>query len=75
MVSMATNYMILKNGVSPTKQIISRVLLILEHLTWYKIKALTQAFPPMVRYVNHLIFIFMNINESHKNEVNIIKTP
>ena len=31
MVSMATPYMILKNGGSPTKSIISRVLLTLEH--------------------------------------------
>ena len=73
MVSMATRYMILKNEGSPSKTIISRVLIILAHLTWYKIKALTQAFPHMVLYVNNLICIFMNINENLKNEVKTIK--
>ena len=53
--SAITPYMILKNGCRPTKSILSRVLLILEHLTWCQNKALTQAFLSIVRYVNHLI--------------------
>ena len=69
MVSMATRYMILKTGGRPTKSLVSRVLLLLEHKTWYQIKAKTQTFHPMVRYVNYLICIFMNINENLKNEV------
>ena len=73
MVSMATRYMILKTGGRPTKSIVSRVLLFLEHKTWYQIKAKTQTFLPMVRYVNYPICIFMNINENLKNEVKIIK--
>ena len=34
-----TRYMILKNGGQPTKSIVYRVLLILEHFTWFRIKA------------------------------------
>ena len=75
MVSMATHYMILKNGGNPTKSLVSTVLLIIEHRTLYQIKVLTQAFCHMVRFVNYLICIFMNINENLKNEVKIIKTP
>ena len=58
--------LILKTGGRPTKYIVSRVLLFLEHKTWYQIKAKTQDFFPMVRYVNYLICIFMNINENLK---------
>ena len=39
MVSMVTRYMILKNGGNPTKALVSTVLLIIEHQTWYQIKA------------------------------------
>ena len=39
MVSIATRYMILNNVGRPTKSILTRVLLIIEHLTWYQIKA------------------------------------
>ena len=73
MVSMATRYMILKTVGRPTKSIVSSVLLILEHKTWYQIKAKTKTFLPVVRYVNYLVYIFMNINENLKNEVKIIK--
>ena len=69
MVSMATLYMIHKNGGMLTKSIVSRVLLILEHTTWYQIEALTHAVLPVVKYVNHLICIFMIINESMKKEL------
>ena len=64
MVSMATRYMILKTGDSPKKSIVSSVLLFLEHKTWYQIEAKTKTLLPMVRYVNYLICIFMNINEN-----------
>ena len=73
MVSMATCYMIPKSWGRPTKSIVSSVLLFLEHKTWYQIKAKTKTFLPMVRYVNYLICIFININENLKNEVKIIK--
>ena len=69
MVPMATLYMILKNGGRLTKSIVSRVVLILEHLPWYQIEAWTQDVLLVVRYVNHLICIFMIINESMKNEL------
>ena len=65
MVSMATRYMILKTVDRPTKSIVSRVLLLLEHKTWYQIKAKTQTFLPMVRILMKTL----------KNEVKIIKTP
>ena len=44
---------------------ISRVLLIKYHYRC-QIKALTDAFFHVVRYVNHLICIFMNITENLK---------
>ena len=69
MVSMAKRYMILKTGGRPTKLIVSSVLLFLEHKTWYQIKDKTKTLLPMVRYINYLICIFMNINENLKNEV------
>ena len=66
MVSMATRNMILKNVGRPTKSIVTRVLLIIEHKTWYQIKAESQAILPVAQYVNHLICISMNINENLK---------
>ena len=66
MVSMATRYMILKTGGVATKSIVSRLLLFLEHTPWYQIEAKTYTFLPMVRYINYLICIFMNINENLK---------
>ena len=75
MISMATLYMILKNGGMLTKAIVSRMLLIPEHYTWYQIEAKTQAVLPVLKYVNHLIFIIMIINESMKNELKYHKTP
>ena len=39
MVFVVTRYMILKNGGNPTKSLVSTVLLIIEHKTWYQIKA------------------------------------
>ena len=66
MVSMVTRYLILKNGRNPTKSLVSTLLLIIEHKTWYQIKAETQAFGPVVRFVNYLICIFMKINENLK---------
>ena len=67
MVSMPTSYMILKIGGGPTNSIISRVLPILEHYNWCQIKAKTHVFFPVVRFVNHQICIFKNINENlHK---------
>ena len=68
MVSIATPYIILENGGGPTKSIHSRSSLIVEHLNWCQIKALTHVFFPVVRYVNHLISIFMNVNENFRNE-------
>ena len=69
MVSMVTRFMILKNGGYPSKSLVSTVLLIIEHKTWYQIKAETQTFRHIVRFVNYLICIFMNINENLKNEI------
>ena len=51
-------------GGRPTNSIISRVLLIPEHQNWCQIKAYTHVFLLVVRFVNHLICIFMNINEN-----------
>ena len=39
MVSMATHGVILNNGVAPTLQIISQLLLNLDYQNWYQIKA------------------------------------
>ena len=39
MVFIVTRYMILKNGGNPTTSLVSTVLLIIEHKTWYQIKA------------------------------------
>ena len=64
MVSMATRRMILKTGGSPTKPIVFSVLLFLDYKTWYQIEAKTKTLLPMVRYVNYIICIFMNINEN-----------
>ena len=52
----------------PIESIVSRVLhvVFLEHKTWYQIKTKTHDFLPMVRYLNYLICIFMNINENLK---------
>ena len=61
MVSMETGNAILKNGGRPRNSIISQLLLILDNKPWYQIKAQTQAFYPMVRYLNYLICILMNI--------------
>ena len=72
---MATRYMILNTMGRPTKSIVPRVLLFLEHKTWFQIKTKTQNLLSMVRYVNYRICIFMNVNETLKNEVKIIKTP
>ena len=69
MVSMATRYMILKNGGRPTESVVSRVLLVLEHKNLYQIKVSIHAFLLMVRYINYLICIFMYINEILKAEV------
>ena len=63
---MVTRYMIIKTEGRPTKSIVSSVLLFLEHKTWSQIKAKTKTFLPMVRYVNYLISIFININENLK---------
>ena len=60
-------------GGRPTNSIISRVLLILEHKNWCQIKAYTHVFLPVVRFVNHLICIFMNINENLQKWSKIIK--
>ena len=48
MVSMATNYVILRNRDIPTKSIISQLLLILENRISYQIKAKTQGFYQIV---------------------------
>ena len=40
MVSVATNYAILKNGGVTTKPFISQLLLSLDYKTWYQIQAL-----------------------------------
>ena len=69
MVSMATLYMILKNGGRPTKSIVSRVLSYTRAINGTKLKLRHRPFFPVVRYVNHLICIFMNINVNMKNEV------
>ena len=69
MVSMVTRYYDYKTGDIPTKSIVSRVLLFLEHKTWCQIEAKTHTFLLIVRYINHLICIFMNINENFKNVV------
>ena len=52
MVSMATHNATLKNGVVTTKSMISRLMLNLDYLTWYQIKAKTHTFNHMVRYAN-----------------------
>ena len=49
----------------PTKLIISQLLVIIDYLTWYQIKAEATGFYSKVKYANNLIFkicIFMNIN-------------
>ena len=47
--AMANQNAILENGDVPTKSIISKLLLNRNYKTWYKIKALTQAFYLLIR--------------------------
>ena len=65
MVSMATHYNY-KNGGVPTKLLISQLLLILDCLTSYHIKAKTYTFSLCVAYANYLFCIFINIYENIK---------
>ena len=58
MVSMATPYMILRNS-SPTNSILSAYSRLLKFVSNYSLD--TYLFT-VVRYVNHLIYIFMDIN-------------
>ena len=71
--SMAIPYMILGNGGTPTKSILSRAHLSSNTKIFVKFKAWTYAFLSVVRYVNHIICIFMNINKNIKKRVKIIK--
>ena len=63
MVAMATCNANLKNGGVPTNSIISLLLLTIANLNLYQRKDKSQAFNPMVRYLNYLICIFTHINE------------
>ena len=54
---MAIHNATLKNGLVPTKSIMSRLLFKLDCQTWYQIKGKIQAFHHMVRYVNYQICI------------------
>ena len=63
MVSMATHYRFMNGGV-PEKLLISQLLLILDCLTPYHIKAETHTFYLFVAYANYLICIFINIYEN-----------
>ena len=75
MVVMATFYMILEmgggggGGVGLQIQSYLRFYLSYSIKIGFKIKAKTHVFLPVVRLVNHLICIFMDINENYKNEV------
>ena len=68
MVAMATCNGNLEDGGVPTNSIISLLLLTIADLNWYQIKAKSQAFSPVVRYLNYLICIFIHINESLKHK-------
>ena len=58
----------LRMGGRPTNSIISRVLLILEHKIGVKLKLrYNHVFVHVLRYVNLLTFILININENLKN--------
>ena len=63
MVSMVT-VIDFSNGGRPTKSIVSMMLHLLEHYSWYQIKAKMHALLPMDRYVNYVSCIFMNIYEN-----------
>ena len=65
MVSMATHNRF-KNGGVPTKLIISQLLLFLDCLISYHIKARHIPFYLFVTYANYLICIYINIYENIK---------
>ena len=75
MVSMATYFVILKNGSVTTKYTphISQQQLILQLLTWDQISRKTKHIYMMVRYAYYLIYIFINFNENIRNEWKIVK--
>ena len=52
----------------PRKILIFKLVNALENQTWYQTNAKILTFYLSIRYANYLIIIFMNINESIRNE-------
>ena len=50
------------------KCLIFQLVIALESQTWYQTDAKIPIFYLLIRYANHLIIIFMNINENIRND-------
>ena len=61
-------------GGVPRQFLIFQLVIALENQTWYQTDSIIQIFYLLIRYANNLIIIFMNINESARNERKSWKT-